>query len=384
MAKKLAKGVPLTGTREKHNPLTLKLDPQNPRLSSAEEGSDQPKLIEIMIERFKIEEIAESIIAAGYLPFDPLIGLRENNSVTILEGNRRIAAIQLLLEPMRAPEKHRDKWLALNRRLSKTVQSDLANLEVEVHKNRNDFNVRAYIGFRHVTGVLKWPSLEKASFIAELIDKDKWTYDQVAERLGSYPRHIEKHYVAYKLVEQSDDLEIEGTKQMEDSFGVLLRALQAGGISDFLGLKYPNNPRASQRPIPKNKISNLKVFVPWTFGTEETARILPDSRDLTKWGKILNSPAALGYLRRTPQPSFDRAWAKCGGQVESLAESLYTAADRLEESVALVPLHKNDEEVREAITLCTRFLIQILGNFPEICQAEGLTLTNVRSSQHLR
>src|ERR1051325_9176599 len=98
MVKKLVKGMPLTGTREKHNPLQLKLDPQNPRLSSAEEGSDQPKLIEIMIERFKIEEIAESIIAAGYLPFDPLIGLKENYSVTILEGNRRIAAIQLLLE----------------------------------------------------------------------------------------------------------------------------------------------------------------------------------------------------------------------------------------------------------------------------------------------
>src|SRR5258706_5163106 len=276
MANKQAKGSAMTGTRKWLDPLELNLDPLNPRLSAAEEGSGQPKLIEIMIERFKIEEVAESIMAAGYLPFDPLIGLREGSVVTILEGNRRIAAIQLLLEPTRAPEKYRDKWLNLSQRLPRNVRDDLANLEVEVHSKRDDFNVRAYIGFRHVTGVLKWPSHEKASFIAELVDKDKWTYEQVADRLGSYPRHVEKHYVAYKLVEQSSSLQIDGAKEMENAFGVLLRALQAGGVSDFLGVKYPNNPKASRKPVPPKKISNLKLFVPWTFGTEEAARVLPD------------------------------------------------------------------------------------------------------------
>src|SRR5829696_7410715 len=251
------------------NPLKLDLDPHNPRLSLDEEGSDQPKLLEIMIERFKVEEIAESIVAAGYLPFDPLIGLAEGSKVIILEGNRRVAAIQLLLEPQRAPEKHRTKWTDLSRRLAKNIREDLKLINVEVHRKRDDFNVRAYIGFRHVTGVLKWPSLEKAGFIAELIDKDQWTYEQVADRLGSYPRHVEKHYVAYRLVRQSADLQVNGTENMEKAFGVLLRALQAGGISEFLGIKYPNSPKASRTPVPAIKRENLKDFVLWTFGTEE-------------------------------------------------------------------------------------------------------------------
>jgi hypothetical protein len=380
MPKTVYKAQVPTGERRKVNPLDVNLDPHNPRLSSEEEGSDQPKLLQIMIERFKVEEIAESIIAAGYLPFDPLIGLEEGDLVTILEGNRRIAAIKLLLEPSKAPERHSQKWMDLAKRLPKAVREDLSEIWVEVHKHRDDFNVRAYIGFRHVTGVLKWPSLEKASFIAELVDKDKWTYEQVADRLGSYPRHVEKHYVAYKLVEQSSELEIEGAKNMQNAFGVLLRALQAGGISEFLGIKYPDNPKASRRPVPPSKLENLNDFVPWTFGTDEKSRILPDSRDLTKWGKILSSPAALGYLKRASQPSFDRAWAKCGGQVESLAESLYTAADRLEESVPLVPLHKDDREIHDAVLSCTRFLIQILGNFPEMSKSEGITLKHVRST----
>jgi hypothetical protein len=362
------------------DPLKLKLDAHNPRLSLEEEGSDQPKLLEIMIKRFKVEEIAESILAAGYLPFDPLIGLAEANDVTILEGNRRVAAIQLLLEPEKAPEKFRLKWIGLSKRLPKKTREDLAAIKVEVHKNRDDFNVRSYIGFRHVTGVLKWPSLEKAGFIAELIEEDHWSYAQVADRLGSYPRHVEKHYVAYKLVRQSAGLQVKGTENMERAFGVLLRGLQAGGISDFLGVKYPNNPKSSRNPVPPSKRDNLSEFVLWTFGTEDRSRILKDSRDLTKWGKILNSPAALGYLRRTAQPSFDRAWAKSGGQVESLAEALYTAADRLEESVPLVPLHKNDKEVLEAVLACTRFLVQILGSFPDVCSREGITLKHVRST----
>src|SRR6266850_336576 len=104
MAKKGTKAQGIAGERRRINPLDVNLDPHNPRLSSEEEGSDQPKLLGILIERFKVEEVAESIIAAGYLPFDPLIGLEESGPVTILEGNRRIAAIKLLLEPDKAPE----------------------------------------------------------------------------------------------------------------------------------------------------------------------------------------------------------------------------------------------------------------------------------------
>jgi hypothetical protein len=375
-------GKPKTAEPEiKHiDPLKLKLDSHNPRLSLEEEGSEQSKLLEIMIERFKVEEIAESILAAGYLPFDPLIGLAEGTDVIILEGNRRVAAIKLLLQPKDAPEKHREKWIGLSKRLSEAIREDLKLIQVEVHKNRDDFKVRAYIGFRHVTGVLKWPSLEKAGFIAELIDKDNWTYEQVADRLGSYPRHVEKHYVAYKLVRQSAELKVRGTENMERAFGVLLRALQAGGVSEFLGIKYPNKPKASRTPVPLSKRENLNDFVLWTFGTDEKSRILKDSRDLTKLGKILGSPAALGYLRRASEPSFDRAWSKSGGQAESLAEALYTAADRLEESVPLVPLHKDDKEIGDAVLSCTRYLVQILGSFPDVCTSVGITLKHVRST----
>ena len=55
----------------------IDLDPYNPRLAAHEEGRVQADLRRIMAERFKLPNLAESIMASGYRPFDPLIGAAE-------------------------------------------------------------------------------------------------------------------------------------------------------------------------------------------------------------------------------------------------------------------------------------------------------------------
>lgn len=351
----------------KLNPLDLELDPQNPRLTREEEGRSQEELLRIMIERFEADLLAKSIIASGYLHIDPLIGYQHNSTVTILEGNRRVAAIKLLLKPELAPEKHQSKWQKLSEQLPKNYRDELSTIPVDVYNDRNDIDLKAYIGFRHVTGVLQWPPLEKAGFIAQMVERGL-TYEEIARRLGSYATHVERHYAAYRLVRQAADEEIPGTESMENLFGVLLRALQTPDVAKFLGISYPHNPKQSAKPVPNKNLENLRYFVEWTFGTKDKGRVLKDSRDLTKWGQILQSPAAVRYLKNTPQPEFDRAWLKSGGQKESLVESLYTASDRLEESVPLVSDHKQEKEVEEAVRQCTRFFTQILRYFPQIRQ----------------
>jgi hypothetical protein len=378
MPKTKAKASHPEGKPKPLNPLKLQLDSHNPRLTKEQEGSSQPDLLKIMIEEFKVEEIAESIIATGYLPFDPLIGWEHDGVTTILEGNRRIAAIQLLLDPALAPEKYRKTWTALSRELPTEERRLLENLEVKVFPDRGAIDVRAYIGFRHVTGPLKWPAHEKASFIAQLVEQDGWTYEQIAERLGSYPKLVERHYVAHQVVRQAREEEVPGSQEMENAFGVLLRALQTRDIVAFLGLSYPDDPKKSRKPVPQNRFDNLKRFVEWTFGVKgEKAPLLTDSRQLTKWGRILQSDAAVRYLKTTPAQqvgtrAFERAWFKSGGQVESLQGALDAAADRLEEGVPIVSEHKEDPDVKEAVRRCTLFLVQILRYFPDIQNKYGL------------
>lgn len=353
------------------SPLDLQLDPYNPRLSADEEGSSQEELIAIIIERFKIDELAESIISAGYLPFDPLIGCIENGKVIILEGNRRIATLKLLLNPDLAPEKHRKRWKSLSNELPKATRTSIQSVSVQVYPDRHSPELEAYIGFRHVTGVLQWPALEKASFISRLIEEG-WSYREIAERLGSYPKTVEKHYVGFRIVEQAKELQVPGADHLAGAFGVLMRALQSPGIQSFLGITYPGDPGLSRAPIPNEQLSNFRDFLEWTFGTEEKNRLLRDSRQLTQWGKILSSEEAVAYLRRSGSPSFERAWFKSGGEGDSLLNSLLQAADNLEESIPLIPFHKDDKAVRSTVERCALFILNILRDFPELKKRHGI------------
>lgn len=336
----------------------LRLDPFNPRLRKEEEGADQATLIAIMVARFKIEEVAESVLAAGWLEQDPLIAVEEGGEIRVVEGNRRLTAVKLLLDPGQAPPVRQVKWRSLSSELRADVKQSIQTLDVRVYPSRDDPAVSSYIGFRHVTGVLPWPAMEKASYIARLAGRGA-TYRELAEKLGSYPSHMARHHVAYQLVEQAEDWEIDGSKQMGDAFGVLLRAMQTEGVRTFLGLEQSEDPQSNIRPIPEAKKDDFQDFIKWTFGTTARTRILPESRELTKWSKILLSPAAVRYLKNADEPRFDRAWARSGGESEAVADSLWKAAYLLADVLPLISEHKDEEAIREAALESNRYMNQI-------------------------
>ncbi len=365
-------------TTEPLSPLDIQLDPYNPRLSAEEEGSSQAQLIKIMIERFKIEELAQAVIEAGYLPFDPLLGYRDNGAVVVREGNRRIAVLKLLLDPSLAPERSRGRWEGLSESLSDGHRAEIESVVIQVYDDPNDIDLTTYLGFRHVTGILKWPALEKAGFIAELVQRG-WDYQRIARSIASYGKHVERHYVAFQVVQQAIALEIPGADIMRQRFGVLMRALQTPGIRNFLGVEYPDDPEQSREPVPPERERKFREFVKWTFGTEEVAPVVTDSRQLSDWGKILESPEALAYLRRTSRPTFERAWFRSGGQATSVAESLFLAADHLQEVVPLVSELTDVKDVRTGVGQCARFFQQVLAHFPDIGQEYGLDVTNRHS-----
>src|SRR5262249_33748143 len=156
---------------------------------------------------------------AGFLSFDPLIGWRNKGRLVVLEGNRRLAAIQLLLDPERAPARYSTSWRALSDQLSDSIRKDLLQIPVVVCPNREAADVLAYIGYRPVSGVLEWPPVEKAAFIAHLIEVGKWSYKRIAQQLGSKPAYVERHFVAYRLVRQAEELDVPGAQNLRGTFG---------------------------------------------------------------------------------------------------------------------------------------------------------------------
>lgn len=364
------------------DPLTLFLDPDNPRLAPNEKGKPEKEIVEIMLKRFSIDELAESICSSGFIHLDPFICCREDGRIVVLEGNRRLATIKLLLKPELTPLRHVPQWDAFRKRVTGPVKDSLSKIPILVYPSRIVANVLAYIGYRHVNGVLPWEPQEKAAYIAKLVEDKSigWTYGDIAQKIGSKASYVEKLYVAHRLIEQAVKGGILGTERMRKSFGVLTRALQSPKICKFLGVTFPRDPRKSAWPATSGE-SNLADFVAWTFGTDDAGAVLEDSRDLTKWGQILSSNESLRYLRSMDEPRFDRALAKSGGEKEGLVDSLLTAADHLAEAVPLVRRHRSEASVKRGVERCADFIAQILVHFPAVASEQGITLNASPSEQ---
>lgn len=77
----------------------LALDRRNPRLAGREGGTTDVDIVARLYRGEDLGELLQSITANGYLDIEPLIVLAEAARLTVLEGNRRLAAIRLFREP---------------------------------------------------------------------------------------------------------------------------------------------------------------------------------------------------------------------------------------------------------------------------------------------
>ena len=92
---------PPTGTVEQISPTSLSLDSKNPRLLQYGIGTkaSQNEIIEDLWEHMAVDEVAMSIAADGYWNHEHLFVIKEGKKDVVIEGNRRLAAVMILLDP---------------------------------------------------------------------------------------------------------------------------------------------------------------------------------------------------------------------------------------------------------------------------------------------
>ena len=80
---------------------TLRFDPKNPRLPEFEltDDSTESEIIQVLWDAMDVRELVLSIAASGFFSHEPLIVDRENGKNVVIEGNRRLAAVRILLTP---------------------------------------------------------------------------------------------------------------------------------------------------------------------------------------------------------------------------------------------------------------------------------------------
>ena len=145
----------------------LELDPKNPRLPEFPQEKSQRELLKHLFEHGVLEEIAQSYVDNGFFPHEPLIVMPKGSSgsrCTVLEGNRRLAALMVLLK---LPTAEGLSFLGLE--LTRTHGAGLREVPCFAISSRNE--VHAFLGFRHIGGIETWEPEAKARYLLREIDR---------------------------------------------------------------------------------------------------------------------------------------------------------------------------------------------------------------------
>jgi hypothetical protein len=297
----------------------LLLDPENPRLPEHLRGGSQPKILEYLYENAVLDEIARSYLNNGFFQHEHLIVTAEKGSFIALEGNRRLAAVKILLEDGDAKEA--DLSFALDEPTA-DVRATLLELPVFVVKDRDE--VRKYLGFRHIGGIKTWSAEAKARYLADEVESVKEEdnpFLEVARRVGSNVQGVRHAYIAISILRYArDEFGLETSTIQHRRFGVWVRAMNSPDLRTYIGLGDPRSyeeVRTELENLDKAKLSEVLGDLVPAKGRKKP--LVSDSRDVTVYAQALQIDEARRALRDYDDFELARQVVEEAGLVERLS-----------------------------------------------------------------
>lgn len=193
---------------------SLLLDSKNTRIPADRRSENQRHLLHELLAHEDVKGLAKSIAKLGFFANERLVVVPTGRRFTVLEGNRRLAAIRLLLNPELASSQPEIKYF---KSLStKTDLNALGKIDVSIVPDR--LAAAPIIAALH-TGDSKrrWSSLQQARFYRELLEQGLQPAE-ISEQLGislgqirSFLRSEKLHRIALSL-----DFDEDARKKVED------------------------------------------------------------------------------------------------------------------------------------------------------------------------
>lgn len=159
----------------------LKLDPRNPRVpQSQRDTDDQRALIALYIEKYAVQNLVKSIAKGGYFPDGSVIvWQKDKENKFVLEGNRRVAALKLILTPEIAPDEYQAKLRKLTVMVNKNLLREVQAVMAPSRELAAPIIIEKHTG----TSVMPWSTLMQASYLKELVEAAE-NAQSVADELG--------------------------------------------------------------------------------------------------------------------------------------------------------------------------------------------------------
>lgn len=183
------------------DPREVLLDENNPRMPgiTPNQSRSQEALCNIIIRTDAFVRLCESITSfGGVYPFENVILLREDGKLIAFEGNRRICACKVLLEPEKYL--HDAKQLAAIPRASEEVLEDLSNISAYIVESREAgaallAHLHGFPKFNRET----WHTVNRMNFVRSALDAGT-SIEELAQQFGVPEKDIVELNHNYKIL----------------------------------------------------------------------------------------------------------------------------------------------------------------------------------------
>lgn len=325
----------------------LFFDEKNPRLETGNSYSTETdvNVISALKVISDLNEIIGSICENTYIDLEPLIVMPRKEGYTVIEGNRRLAAIKLIKNPKLAD----DCKIILPSNIQKKVHDSLVEISVVEVGNRSE--AQAFIAFKHINGPYRWDSYAKAKFVTEWYKneaKKGTTVDDIARQIGDENNTIRAFIASMLVLEQAEN---EGLFEIKDrynrgrfAFSHLYTALDRKEYMSFLDLEKDWNKEPNTKPIKKEKLDALKEVLLYLYGSkkdDEKPKIVSQNPDLKRLGEVIVNKIALAKIR-LPKSELNLAYQEIRPGNEVLTEALVIVHSKLKESLSIIDKYKGE------------------------------------------
>ena len=221
---------------------SLLLDPNNPRIPELGHKANQREIVAELVNNDTVYDLAKDIAAQGFFPTEVLICVEENSELIVVEGNRRLAALKLLLSPESAPQEWLTRFRALARKNSSPA---VQQVKAVVAPSRSD--AAPLIMNRHTqTGIKRWEPIQQARYVHSLRTAGM-TLDNLAATTGFTKGDLLAIFRTHTMYELANSLKLDAktTATVRDprkfNTSTLERVIGSPRMRDFLGIKFDND-----------------------------------------------------------------------------------------------------------------------------------------------
>jgi hypothetical protein len=318
----------------------LLLDTRNPRLPETLVGADRTEVLDYLVANGVLEELAQSFIDNGYFRHEPMIATPEAGSdrFVVLEGNRRLATLQILLNVGTGAEV--DYAFTLDPR--PTVEQLNRIRVIPCFVVDSPEAVHAFLGFRHIGGLKMWSPEAKARFILTEVERtlaqnpsDPNVFRTVGRRVGSNAQGVRNQYVAIKiLLHARDEFGISTTWLQRHRFGVWTRMMNSGDLRRYIGFGTPRTYQGVVEALNDTNEARLAEVIDDLSERDGRKAVVADSRDVTVYAQVLVNTTARQVLRETGDLRVARQVVERAGlseRLETVIRSVRVILDQVQE-----------------------------------------------------